>query len=184
MSSQMPLPAFTRQVLEYYTTNKTPPKESVWYGPWNTILNSLFPAADGFQVSQRQNDSESTMPDFILEVSRVTGTEHRAFICSYRAIWKPSALARGCSTAVCPNLQKSELFVCSESRGEAILDFRDRSTLAIWHQGGRRSTRAISTYSLAPHYSWWRFFRWFADARGTGRCTLLDKTIIRDSKRW
>jgi hypothetical protein len=72
----MPLPALTRQVLQYYTTNQAP-MESVWYGPWTTILTSLFPAADGFQVTPQlkpvdDDDNESTIPDFIIEVSRAT----------------------------------------------------------------------------------------------------------------
>jgi len=51
--------------------------ESVWYGPWNTILTTLFPASDGFQViPQRkladEDDYESTIPDFIIEVSKAT----------------------------------------------------------------------------------------------------------------
>ena len=71
----MPLPALTRQVLEYYTTN-TAPMESVWYGPWTTILTTLFPATDGFQVTPQrkldEDDNESTIPDYIIEVSKAT----------------------------------------------------------------------------------------------------------------
>ena len=38
----------------------------MWY-PWSTILNSLFPAADDFQVTPKLFD-----PYFIFEVSRAT----------------------------------------------------------------------------------------------------------------
>ena len=70
----MPFPALTRQVLEYYTTHQ-PPKESVWYGPWTTILTALFPATDGFvvtpqlQIINKDND-ESTIPNFVIQVSK------------------------------------------------------------------------------------------------------------------
>jgi hypothetical protein len=72
----MPLPELTRQVLQYYTTNNAP-MESVWYGPWTTILTSLFPAADGYHVTPQmklvdEDDNESTIPVFIIEVSRAT----------------------------------------------------------------------------------------------------------------
>ncbi|KAK2465585.1 hypothetical protein APHAL10511_002477 [Amanita phalloides] len=48
--------------------------ESVWYGPWTTILTTLFPATDGFQVAPQRKlvDNESTTPDYIIEVSKVT----------------------------------------------------------------------------------------------------------------
>ena len=73
----MPFPTLTRQVLQHYSTHTTAPIESVWYGPWNTILTTLFPASDGFQVTPQrkfvdEDDHESTIPDFIIEVSRVT----------------------------------------------------------------------------------------------------------------
>jgi len=65
----MPLPTLTRQVLEYYTAI-TAPMESVWYGPWTTILTTLFPATNGFQVTPQcklldEDDNESTIPDVI-----------------------------------------------------------------------------------------------------------------------
>ena len=70
----MPFPALTRQVLEYYTAHQ-PPTESVWYGPWTTILTTLFPATDGFvvtpqlQIIDKDND-ESTIPNFVCGCSQ------------------------------------------------------------------------------------------------------------------
>jgi hypothetical protein len=75
-SSQMPLPSLTCQVLQYYTTH-TAPMESVWYGPWIAILTTLFPATDGFLVTPQRklvDEDESTIPDYIIEVSSVTDT--------------------------------------------------------------------------------------------------------------
>jgi hypothetical protein len=70
----MIFPAFTRQVLEYYTTHLAP-SESVWYGPWITILTALFPPTDGFLVTPQRKaadgDNESTAPDFVIEVSKI-----------------------------------------------------------------------------------------------------------------
>jgi len=66
----MPLPDATRYLLQSYATH-TAPDERIWYGGWNAILNTLFPAADGFQVNPRTFLDESAIPNFIFEVSKV-----------------------------------------------------------------------------------------------------------------
>ncbi|KAL0955344.1 hypothetical protein HGRIS_001593 [Hohenbuehelia grisea] len=66
----MPLPQITYSILEHFT-NHQPATEDAWYGPWNTILTMLFPAADGFVVTPQRRipgDNESTIPDFVIEV--------------------------------------------------------------------------------------------------------------------
>ena len=47
----------------------------MWYGPWTTILTTLFPATDGFVVNPQlkvvdDDDDESTIPDFVIQVSK------------------------------------------------------------------------------------------------------------------
>jgi len=147
--------------------------KSVWYGPWNIYLTSLFPAADGFQVKLvDDDDNKSTILNFIIEVvqnPQSPGSSSPS--CSYCASQELSALAKERSTAVVQICRQANS-AFAQTAGGSYIGLRDRSTLAIWHQGGRRSTRAISTCSLAPHYSWRRFFRWLADARRTDRCTL------------
>jgi len=66
----MPFDIVTRTVLEYYTTNP-PATEDVWYGPWNTILTTLFPSAQGYIVTPQRrlpDGPQNHIPDFIIEV--------------------------------------------------------------------------------------------------------------------
>lgn len=63
-----------RTVLEYYT-NYTPSSEDAWYGPWNSILNTLFPSAQGYIVTpqRRLTDvDQSHIPDFVIEVLKIS----------------------------------------------------------------------------------------------------------------
>lgn len=60
----------TRTILEYYTVHP-PPTEDAWYGPWTTILTTLFPSAQGYVITPQRrlpDDSESHIPDFVIEV--------------------------------------------------------------------------------------------------------------------
>ncbi|KAF8223936.1 hypothetical protein L208DRAFT_1411116 [Tricholoma matsutake] len=69
----MPFDIVTRTVLEYYTTNP-PATEDVWYGPWTTILTTLFPSTQGYIVTPQRrlpDDPESHIPDFIIEVVKM-----------------------------------------------------------------------------------------------------------------
>ena len=64
----------TRTVLQHFTVNP-PPTEDLWYGPWNAILNTLFPTTQGYIVAPQRRipeDSESHVPNFVLEVVRLT----------------------------------------------------------------------------------------------------------------
>ena len=50
-----------------------PSSESMWYGPWNSILTSLFPTSDGFFVTPQKVILSQTrqIADFVIEVTRV-----------------------------------------------------------------------------------------------------------------
>ena len=64
----------TRTVLEYYTMHP-PATKDVWYGPWTTILTSLFPSTEGYIVTPQRrppDDSDSHIPDFIIEVVKLS----------------------------------------------------------------------------------------------------------------
>ena len=64
----------TRTVLEYYTMHP-PATKDVWYGPWNTILTSLFPSTEGYIVTPQRHppdDSDSHIPDFIIQVVKLS----------------------------------------------------------------------------------------------------------------
>ena len=63
-----------RTVLQHYTENP-PATEDVWYGPWTSILTTLFPVTQGYLVTPQRRipeDSKSHIPDFVLEVVRLT----------------------------------------------------------------------------------------------------------------
>ena len=63
----------TRTVLQHYTVNP-PSTEDHWYGPWTSILTTLFPTPQGYIVTPQRRipeDSESHIPDFIIEVVRL-----------------------------------------------------------------------------------------------------------------
>lgn len=70
----MPFSTSTVAVLNYFTAHP-PATEDKWYGPWNSILKALFRDEDNFIVTPQQripDDSESHMPDFVIEVVKVT----------------------------------------------------------------------------------------------------------------
>jgi len=70
----MPLDAITRAVLEHHTA-QLPRTEDAWYGPWTTILTSLFPTTHGYLVSPQQrlpSDDQGHIPDFITEVVKLS----------------------------------------------------------------------------------------------------------------
>ncbi|KAF8807435.1 hypothetical protein BYT27DRAFT_7097456, partial [Phlegmacium glaucopus] len=51
-----------------------PATEDVWYGPWTTILTTLFPSTQGYIVTPQPrllDDPESHIPDFIIEVVKM-----------------------------------------------------------------------------------------------------------------
>lgn len=147
--SQMPLHPFIIQMLQHYT--EEPPNFTYWYGPWNSILTYLFPATDGFQVNPKLKK-----PDLIIEVSKVRYTEARTLDFQVVLIVKfktsqqwPKGEAQ-LFDRICTGKLSAYYSVCPT---EAVLDRHNGSTLAIWYQGGRWSSRATLTYSLAQHHS-------------------------------
>jgi hypothetical protein len=72
--TNMPFDMTTRTVLEYYTAHP-PATEDLWYGPWTTILTTLFPSTQGYIVTPQRrlpDDIESHFPDFIIEVVKLS----------------------------------------------------------------------------------------------------------------
>jgi len=70
----MPFDITTRSVLEYYTAHP-PPTEDAWYGPWTTILTTLFPSTQGYVITPQRripDDSESHIPDFVIKVVKLS----------------------------------------------------------------------------------------------------------------
>jgi len=70
----MPFDVTTRILLEHYT-NVPPRTEDVWYGPWITILTTLFPSSEGYVVSPQRRvveDSQTHIPDFLIEVAMLS----------------------------------------------------------------------------------------------------------------
>jgi len=70
----MPFDITIRSVLEYYTIHP-PSTEDAWYGPWTTILTTLFPSTEGYIITPKRrlpDDSESHIPDFIIEVVKLS----------------------------------------------------------------------------------------------------------------
>ncbi|TFK25314.1 hypothetical protein FA15DRAFT_693915 [Coprinopsis marcescibilis] len=56
-------------------TAHPPRTEDAWYGPWTTILTSLFPPTQGYLVSPQQRlpaDDQDGIPDFIFEVVKLS----------------------------------------------------------------------------------------------------------------
>ena len=70
----MPFDLTTRTLLEHYTAN--PPRtEDVWYGPWISILTTLFPPAQGYFVTPQRRvaeDSQVHIPDLLIEVAKIS----------------------------------------------------------------------------------------------------------------
>ena len=66
----MPLPDLTRHILEH--TIHQPRTERVWYGPWSSILTTLFPSTEGFLVAPNQKFIEEDENEFTIsfEVSK------------------------------------------------------------------------------------------------------------------
>ena len=66
----------TRTVLEHYTAHP-PAIEDIWFGPWTAtgILTTLFPTSQEYIVTPQrrvQEDPESYIPDFIIEVAKMS----------------------------------------------------------------------------------------------------------------
>jgi hypothetical protein len=77
----MPFEVITRTVLEYFTAH-APATEDVWYGPWTTILTTFFPSTQGYIVTPQRrppDDPESHIPDFIIEVAKLSSTAPLTF---------------------------------------------------------------------------------------------------------
>ncbi|KAF8338465.1 hypothetical protein F5887DRAFT_1077804 [Amanita rubescens] len=69
----MPFDAVTCAVLEHFTTNP-PAAEDAWYGPWITILTTLFPTIQGYIVTPQRrlpDDPQSHIPDLVIEVEKM-----------------------------------------------------------------------------------------------------------------
>ncbi|KAK2464571.1 hypothetical protein APHAL10511_003429 [Amanita phalloides] len=69
----MPFDAVTRAVPEHFTINP-PAAEDAWYGPWITILTTLFPAAQGYIVTPQRrlpDYPQSHIPDLVIEVVKM-----------------------------------------------------------------------------------------------------------------
>ena len=71
----MPFDEVTCKLLAHYTAHP-PSTVDQWYGPWNTILTTLFPPTAGYVVTPQRKDyiehsALSHIPDFILEVTKV-----------------------------------------------------------------------------------------------------------------
>jgi len=70
----MPFDIMTRAVLEYYTAHP-PATEDAWYGPWTTILTTLFPSSQGYLVTPQRrlpDDTQSDFRDLIIEVVKLS----------------------------------------------------------------------------------------------------------------
>jgi hypothetical protein len=76
--------AVTRTVLQHYTANP-PATEDSWYGPWNTILTTLFPSSQGYIVTPQRRilgSWERNEPDFVIEVDKLIDScaiPHRSY---------------------------------------------------------------------------------------------------------
>ena len=52
---KMGFPGFVRSMLKEIATHTPSAEESdIWYGPWNTILHTLFPAMECYMSSLHQ----------------------------------------------------------------------------------------------------------------------------------
>lgn len=62
-------------LLEHYSNNR-PPTEDAWYGPWNSILTTLFPSSQNYVVVPQRlivaEDNVSRIPDFVMEVLQLS----------------------------------------------------------------------------------------------------------------
>jgi hypothetical protein len=74
LTTKMPFDVMTRTVLEHYTAHP-PAIEDFWFGPWTAILTTVFPTSQEYIVTPQrrvQEDPESYIPDFIIEVAKMS----------------------------------------------------------------------------------------------------------------
>ncbi|KAF8476381.1 hypothetical protein DFH94DRAFT_109872 [Russula ochroleuca] len=64
---------FTRALLEQHTTC-TPLLPDDWYGPWTSILTTLFPPPQGYVVNPRKRHEleDGSLSDLIFDIFKVT----------------------------------------------------------------------------------------------------------------
>jgi len=66
--------AIIRAVLEEYTAFP-PETQDAWYGPWISILTTLFPSVQGYIVTPKRSGSlegdQSHIPDVVIEVAKL-----------------------------------------------------------------------------------------------------------------
>ncbi|KAF5380085.1 hypothetical protein D9615_006203 [Tricholomella constricta] len=71
----MPFDNSTCTILQRFTTIQ-PPTEDLWYGPWTSILTTLFPTTQGYMVAPQRrfsfDDPENHDSDFIIEVMKLS----------------------------------------------------------------------------------------------------------------
>ena len=66
---KMGLDTATRAFLERYARSARASRSDGWYGPWTTILTTLFPITQGYQVCPRQ--LHVAEDDLVLEVAKL-----------------------------------------------------------------------------------------------------------------
>ena len=66
----------TLAFVEHFVVHAPPDAMDVWYGPWNTILSSIFPSSRGYMVFPMGDKGVSgpPVPDLFIEVAKVTIT--------------------------------------------------------------------------------------------------------------
>ena len=67
----MPFDIPARTLPELYT-NHPPRTENVWYGPWNTILATLFPSIQGYVVTPQLCVAEDSRKYILIEVAKIS----------------------------------------------------------------------------------------------------------------
>jgi hypothetical protein len=62
-------------LLEQYTT--CAPRQSAWYGPWTSILTTLFPSSQNYSVTPKKRNN--SFSDFIFEVAKARYSDDDPF---------------------------------------------------------------------------------------------------------
>jgi hypothetical protein len=74
LTIKMAFGAIIRAVLEEYTAFP-PETQDAWYGPWISILTTLFPSVQGYVVTPQHRltleDDQSHIRDFVIEVVKL-----------------------------------------------------------------------------------------------------------------
>jgi len=134
----MPFDAVTHTVLEHFTTNPSA-AEDAWYGPWITILTTLFPTTQGYIVTPQcrlPDDPQSHIPDLVIEVVKMATAPLIFQTVLIVEIKNSQHWKYGIPALVSPAQSTNRRCFCRHCALEGLLDWSHWTTLEVWREVG------------------------------------------------